>query len=129
FRGAKRNLLLVDDSSFFRNLMAPLLSVAGYDVVTVERASDALKLRDEGNKFDVIVSDIEMPDMNGFEFARTVRESGPWQDIPLVALSAHAREQDFELGREVGFTDYVSKFDRDALIDSLAQNVGASSRS
>lgn len=119
--GERRKLLLVDDSSFFRNMMTPLLSVAGYDVVTVERAQEALDLRERGDKFDIIVSDIEMPDMDGFEFARTVRGDGSWQDTPLVALSSHASEQDFDLGREVGFSDYVSKYDRDALVESLSQ--------
>lgn len=121
--GRRRKLLLVDDSSFFRNMMTPLLSVAGYDVVTAERAQEALDLRERGDKFDIIVSDIEMPDMNGFEFARTVRGDGAWQDTPLVALSSRASEQDFDLGREVGFSDYVSKYDRDALVESLSHVV------
>jgi len=121
--GRRRKLLLVDDSSFFRNMMTPLLSVAGYDVVTAERAQEALDLRERGDKFDIIVSDIEMPDMNGFEFARTVRGDGAWQNTPLVALSSRVSEQDFDLGREVGFSDYVSKYDRDALVDSLSHVV------
>ena len=120
----RRRLLLVDDSSFFRNLMTPLLSAAGYDVIAAERAEDALKMRDRGDKFDIIVSDIEMPDMNGYEFARTVRGDGPWKDTPLVALSSRATEQDFELGREVGFSDYVSKYDRNALVESLLGTFG-----
>ena len=120
-----QRLLLIDDSAFFRNLMTPLLSVAGYQVTAVESADDALKMRDSGTQFDVIVSDIEMPDMNGFEFARTVRKEGNWQDVPLVALSSHASEKDFEMGREVGFSDYVSKYDRDALLATLSQTVGA----
>ena len=122
--GEKRRILLVDDSPFFRNLMTPLLSVAGYDVTTVESGDAALEIREKGSDFDVIVSDIEMPDMSGFDFARKVKEEGPWQDVPLVALSSHATESDFEKGREVGFSDYVSKFDRDALLETLSQTVG-----
>jgi two-component system chemotaxis sensor kinase CheA len=116
-------VLLVDDSPFFRNLLTPLLSVAGYDVTSVESADKALTLRDSGTSFDVIISDIEMPGMNGFEFAEAVRQDGPWAGLPLVALSSHATEQDFERGREVGFTDYVAKFDRDALLQTLAQTL------
>ena len=122
--GEKRRILLVDDSSFFRNLMTPLLSVAGYDVTTVDGGDAALKIRENGSKFDVIVSDIEMPDMSGFDFARKVKEEGAWQDVPLVALSSRASESDFEKGREVGFSDYVSKFDRDALLETLSQTIG-----
>jgi two-component system, chemotaxis family, sensor kinase CheA len=122
--GEKRRVLLVDDSPFFQNLMTPLLAVAGYDVTTVDSADAALTMRNDGSDFDVIVSDIEMPEMNGFDFARRVREEGRWQNVPLIALSAHATERDFEVGREVGFSDYVSKFDRDALLQTLSQTVG-----
>jgi len=118
-----KRVLLVDDSPFFRNLLTPLLSVAGYDVTTVESADRALNLRDSGSQFDIIISDIEMPGMNGFEFAQAVRHDGPWSGLPLVALSSHATEKDFERGREVGFTDYVAKFDRDALLQTLAQTL------
>ncbi|HVJ51983.1 MAG TPA: chemotaxis protein CheW [Aliidongia sp.] len=116
---AKR-VLLVDDSPFFRNLLTPLLSVAGYDVSSVDSADHALDLQEAGEDFDVIISDIEMPGMNGFEFAEAVRTTGRWRDTPMVALSSHATPQDLDRGREVGFTDYIAKFDRDALLTSLS---------
>ncbi|MBW7852045.1 MAG: chemotaxis protein CheW [Rhodospirillales bacterium] len=119
---AKR-VLLVDDSPFFLNLLTPLLSVAGYEVTSVESADRALALRDGGDDFDIIVSDIEMPGMSGFDFAEAVRREGRWQATPMVALSSHATEKDFERGREVGFNDYVAKFDRDALLQTLAQTL------
>ena len=112
-----------DDSAFFRNLLTPLLSVAGYDVTAVGSARDALKLRETGARFDVIISDIEMPEMDGFEFAREVRGDARWEDVPMVALSVHATEKDFERGREVGFNDYVAKFDREVLVRTLTQTV------
>ena len=121
---AKR-VLLVDDSSFFLNLLTPLLSVAGYEVTSVESVDRALALREAGGAFDVIVSDIEMPGMNGFEFAEAVRSGGSWQETPMVALSSHATDKDFERGREVGFNDYVAKFDRDALLQTLAHTLAA----
>jgi two-component system chemotaxis sensor kinase CheA len=118
-----KRILLVDDSPFFRNLLTPLLSVAGYEVTSVESADRALAMREAGNDFDIIISDIEMPGMNGFDFAQAVRAEGRWQDTPLVALSSHATEKDFERGRMVGFNDYVAKFDRDALLQTLAQTL------
>ena len=120
--GSKK-ILLVDDSPFFRNLLRPVLSVAGYDVTTVDNAGDALKMRESGVIFDVIISDIEMPDMDGFEFAEAVRSGGPWTKIPMVALSSHATEQDFERGRKVGFSEYVAKFDRETLVSTLADTI------
>ena len=122
--GDGRRVLLVDDSPFFRNLLAPLLNVAGYDVTTAESADAALELCNSGHEFDVIVSDIEMPGMNGYEFAAALREQGKWADTPLVALSSHATPSDLERGRQAGFRDYVAKFDRETLLDSLNQTLG-----
>ncbi len=119
---AKR-ILIVDDSPFFRNLLAPLLSVAGYQVTTVESADRALGLCEAGEDFDVIVSDIEMPGMNGFQFAEAVRSSARWQNTPLVALSSHTSAKDLDRGRKVGFSDYVAKFDRDALLTTLSETL------
>ena len=119
-----RRVLLVDDSPFFRNLLTPLLSVAGYEVSAVESADRALDLQEAGEEFDVIISDIEMPGMNGFEFAETVRSAGKWRNTPMVALSSHATPQDLDRGREVGFTDYIAKFDRDALLNTLSATIG-----
>ena len=118
-----RKVLLVDDSPFFRNLLRPLLEVAGYDVTVAGDGDQALKLRERGDRFDVIVSDIEMPGMSGFDLAQRIRAEGRWQETPLVALSSHASPRDFEQGREAGFTDYVRKMDRDALLASLSQTL------
>jgi two-component system chemotaxis sensor kinase CheA len=116
-------VLLVDDSVFFRNLLSPLLSVAGYDVTAVESADEALSLCEAGEDFDIIVSDIEMPGMNGFELAETLRRGTRWANVPLVALSSHASARDLDRGRQAGFTDYVAKFDRDALLYTLSQTL------
>jgi two-component system chemotaxis sensor kinase CheA len=120
--GGKR-ILVVDDSPFFRNLLAPLLAVAGYEVTTVESADRALGLCEAGEDFDVIISDIEMPGMDGFQFVETVRNTTRWQNTPIVALSSHTTPQDMNRGREVGFSDYVAKFDRDALLHTLSETL------
>jgi len=118
-----QRVLLVDDSPFFRNLLTPLLSVAGYDVTAVENATEALALCEAGEDFDVIVSDIEMPGMSGFDFAEAIRRGTRWQAVPMVALSSHATQRDLDRGRQAGFTDYVAKFDRDALLYTLQQTL------
>ncbi len=119
-----RRLLLVDDSPFFRNMLTPLLKVAGYDVTTLDSPISALQMRENGEQFDIIVSDIEMPQMNGFEFAQKVRESGSrWQEIPMVALTSHATQRDVDHGKDVGFSRYIAKFDRDTLLKTLTETL------
>ncbi len=121
--GKNKRLLLVDDSPFFRNMLSPLLSSAGYQVTTAESGDHALRLCEAGEDFDIIVSDIEMPGMNGFEFATVVRNDSRWQGTPLVALSSHATQKDIARGRAAGFRDYVAKFDRDGLLTTLSEAI------
>ena len=116
-----RRVLMVEDSDFFRQLVTPILGAAGYQVTAAPSAGEALRLREAGLMFDAIVSDIAMPDMDGLEFARSVRSGGPWARLPMIALSARNEPADIEAGRDAGFTDYVTKFEREALIASLRQ--------
>lgn len=118
-----RRVLLVDDSSFFRNMLKPLLGASGYDVTAVDSADSALRLRADGEQFDIIVSDIELPGMNGFELAETIKTEGPWREVPIVALSKHTSEKYYTRGKEAGFDDYVEKFDRDTLLRALAETL------
>jgi two-component system chemotaxis sensor kinase CheA len=115
------HLLVVEDSDFFRQMLVPSLGAAGYRVTASASAAEALRLRDAGMMFDAIVSDIEMPDMDGIAFVRRVRADGPWADLPVIALTGHTDASAVSLGREAGFTDYVAKFERDALLASLQQ--------
>lgn len=121
--GEKKRVLLIDDSPFFRNLLTPMLSVAGFRVVALENAEQAMELKNRGEVFDAIISDIEMPGMNGFEFAEALQNDELWGEIPIIALSSHTKDEDFERGRQVGFSDYVAKFDRDALVSTLIQTL------
>ena len=119
---AKR-VLFIDDSPFFRNMVAPLLAVAGYEVTTVDSADAALKLKEEGASFDLIVSDIEMPGTDGLNFARKIKEDPAWGDVPLIALSSLRSEEDRARGLEAGFNEYLAKFDRDTLISTITQRL------
>jgi two-component system, chemotaxis family, sensor kinase CheA len=115
-------LLLVDDSAFFRNMLTPVLKAAGYDVTAVGGAEDALALLKKGQQFEIIVSDIEMPGMNGFEFAEAVRGDPRTAKIPIIALSAVTAPATIERGRQAGFHDFVAKFDRQGLIAALKES-------
>ena len=119
----QKHVLLVDDSEFFRQLMVPTLGAAGFRVTAVASAAEALRLRDAGAMFDAVVSDIEMPEMDGVQFARAIRSGGPWAALPLLAMTAHSDIESARIGRDAGFNDYVAKFEREALIASLRANL------
>ena len=120
---SRKEILIVDDSPFFRHLLSPLLQQAGYSVTSVESAERALELKDDGTQFDLIVSDIDMPGMDGFEFAEAVKASSEWAETPLVALSGQTRADWVERGHRAGFRSYVGKTDRDGLLNRLFETL------
>jgi two-component system chemotaxis sensor kinase CheA len=116
-----RTVLFVDDSAFFRNMIVPVLRAAGYDVTTAGAADEALALIKKGQKFDAIISDIEMPGMNGFELAEAIRADARTAHVPLIALSSITSPATLERGRQAGFHDFIAKFDRQGLIAALKE--------
>ncbi|NWG47225.1 MAG: chemotaxis protein CheW [Alphaproteobacteria bacterium] len=118
--GQGRRVLLVDDSAFFRSILEPLLRAAGYLVTSVGDAAEALRLREQGESFDAILSDIEMPDTDGFGFAAAVKAGPGWETVPLIAVSAHGEPDDIARGLAAGFDAYVSKSDRDQILGAIA---------
>jgi two-component system chemotaxis sensor kinase CheA len=116
-----QSVLLVDDSAFFRNMLAPVLKAAGYRVRVAPNAQEGLLALRSGQVFDVVLTDIEMPDMNGFEFAETIRADAHLSSMPIIALSSMVSPAAIERGRQAGFHDYVAKFDRPGLIAALKE--------
>ena len=81
-------------------------------------------MKDKGQMFDLIISDIEMPEMDGYEFAETVAGDPQWGNIPLIALSSYATEEHIERGQQVGFKAFVPKTKRDDLLATLTATLG-----
>lgn len=119
----QKQVLIVDDSPFFRNMLAPILGVAGYNVTTADHPGEALEMLERGHRFDVIVTDIEMPEMNGYQFAEQVKANPKWAKIPMVALTSHTTDRDVARGREVGFEQYIAKFDKETLLGALSDTL------
>jgi len=116
-----RTILFVEDSAFFRNMLTPVLRSAGYAVTTVSDAHDALAVLKSGDQVDMIGTDIEMPGMSGYELAQAVRSDERTANLPIIALSALTSPDAIKRGRQVGFHDYVAKFDRPGLIAALKE--------
>jgi two-component system chemotaxis sensor kinase CheA len=116
-----QSVLLVDDSAFFRNMLAPVLKAAGYKVRVASNAQEGLAALRSNQSIDVVLTDIEMPDMNGYEFAETIRADAHLAAMPIIALSSLVSPAAIERGRQAGFHDYVAKFDRPGLIAALKE--------
>jgi two-component system, chemotaxis family, sensor kinase CheA len=118
-----QSVLLVDDSAFFRNMLAPVLKSAGYKVRTANSAIEGLAALRAGQNFNVIVTDIEMPEMNGYEFAEAIKSDQNLSHLPVIAVSSLVSPVAIERGRLAGFHDYVAKFDRPGLIAALKEQI------
>jgi len=79
----------------------------------------ALALVEKGGGFDLVVSDIEMPEMDGFGLAEALRADPRTQHVPVIALTSHTSPATLDRGRRAGFRAFVAKFDRQGLIAAL----------
>jgi two-component system, chemotaxis family, sensor kinase CheA len=116
-----RSVLLVDDSAFFRDMLTPLIKAAGYHVVAVGSAADAIKALHSDKRFDLVITDIEMPEMDGFDLAEKLRSMPRTANLPVIAITAMVSAEAIERGRAVGFHDFVAKFDRTGLIAAIKE--------
>ena len=105
-----RRILLVDDSIFFRQLVTTTLETAGFRVKAVDSAVLALSILEHGEKFDLVVSDIEMPEMDGCQFATQVRKRA-LLNVPLIALTSVTGTVQERRMLQAGFSRYLLKFD------------------
>ena len=105
---SKGRALVVDDSEDIAEMLAMVLRYEGYDTTTAYSAQDALTAA-FSQHFDVIISDIGMPGMNGYELARTLRATPEYQSVRMVAVTGFAMYDDKERAIEAGFNDHLSK--------------------
>ncbi|WP_242371876.1 hybrid sensor histidine kinase/response regulator, partial [Anaeromyxobacter sp. SG26] len=119
---ARRRVLLADDAATTRALARSILEASGYDVTTAADGEQAWSLlRQHGA--DVVVSDVEMPGMNGFELTRAIRQSPRLARVPVVLLTALESDADRRRGLEAGADAYLVKstFDQRVLLDTLSE--------
>lgn len=117
----KIQVLFVDDSQFFRNLFMPLLTLAGFDVKTAHNGIQGIQYLRHHQEFDIIISDIEMPEMSGFDFAKEIRQMESYQNKALIALTSRATEEDIKYCLECGFDNHYSKTQQKQLLEKLQE--------
>jgi two-component system chemotaxis sensor kinase CheA len=121
----EKKILIVEDAFSTRELEKSILETHGYLVDTAVDGLDALD-RMADNQYDLIVSDVEMPRMNGFELCRTLKNNEGYREIPFVMVTALQKEEDKRRGIEVGAAAYIVKsaFEQSNLLDTIERLVG-----
>ena len=105
---AEAKILIVEDNIPLLEGIRELLEFSGYNVLAAENGRDALGILDK-DKPDLIVSDIMMPEMDGYEFHAAVRERPEFVEIPFIFLTAKGEKADVRRGKEIGADDYITK--------------------
>jgi len=118
--GRQRVILLAEDSITTRTQEKRILESAGYAVVTAVDGVDALN-RLSRRKFDALVSDVEMPNLDGFKLTEAVRRHAKYKDLPVILVTSLSRDEDRRRGMEAGANAYLTKptFDQKVLLDTL----------
>jgi two-component system chemotaxis sensor kinase CheA len=123
---AKFKILLAEDTAFFRRHVKAYLEGAGFQVTAVVNGDEALR-RLEGassQDFNLIVTDIEMPIVDGFELVKRIRARQEMAALPVIALTTRVRKVDIDRGAQVGFTAYLEKFNGEVLLQQIDRIFG-----
>ena len=104
----RKVILVVDDSSTIRKFVSLSLSMQGFDVLTACDGMDALE-KLPTKKVDLVITDLNMPNMDGFSFVKALRENPDYQDTPVIVLTSLPEEKNREEGARLGVTSYLMK--------------------
>ena len=118
-----KTVMIVDDSSSLRTVVSLALKRAGYDVVEAEDGQDALDKLD-GRKFNLIVSDVNMPRMDGIQFVTQVKQHPRYKFTPVIMLTTEGQDAKKEQGRAAGAKAWITKpFNPPILLDAVSKLV------
>lgn len=119
----RTSVLVVDDALATRNLEKNILETVGYDVKVAADGVEALSILQSDGACDVIISDVVMPNMDGFELTAAVREDAKLCDTPVILVTSLESTEDKERGLEVGADAYIikSSFEQETLLDAVRQ--------
>jgi chemotaxis protein histidine kinase CheA len=123
--GRKPRVLVVEDSVGVRELERVILEGAGYEVVTAVDGLDGAS-RLTGDPADLVVSDVEMPGMDGYTLTRTIRRTRGWEQVPVVIMTSRGSEDDQRAGLDAGASAYLLKteFDQNQLVETVRRLIG-----
>ena len=125
-RAGAPKVLVVEDSFTVRELQRSILEAAGYSVVTARDGRDALAVLDRDAGVSLVITDLEMPELDGIGLTRTIRASTARSSLPVIIVTSRAAEEDRLSGIEAGADAYMAKrsFDQQALLATVERLVG-----
>jgi PAS domain S-box-containing protein len=106
---AGAHILLVEDNPVNRRVAEALLTRAGYQVLPAENGRHALEMLETHPEIDLVLMDVQMPEMDGYQTTAAIRADPRWRDLPIIAMTAHAMSGDRERCLAAGMNDYVAK--------------------
>jgi two-component system chemotaxis sensor kinase CheA len=117
----RETVLVVDDSNFFRNQIKSFIQQEGYQVVDAEDGEVAWRILQKlGQDISLVVTDMEMPRLDGFELTATIRKDERFSRIPIIAMTTLADDKDMERAKLAGVNEYQLKLDKEKLLDSIS---------
>lgn len=117
----RQKLLYAEDSAFFRNMLVPIFQSAGFDVTVCHDGVEAMERVEGGERYDLIVTDIEMPRMDGFGLAESIAKAPHAAQTPIIALTSYDEPQARDQAKALGMSAYIAKNDRAQLDNTLSQ--------
>lgn len=111
-------ILLAEDSPFFQNMERSYLESAGYKVISANNGIEALE-KLASHTIHILITDIEMPGMNGFDLAKKVREDSNYKDMPILAVTSLIGDDERKRSKEVGIDEYLVKLNKDELLKGI----------
>ena len=113
-------ILIVEDSNFFRNQVRGYMEEAGFNVLEGEDGVEALEILEEHvDEITMVVTDIEMPNMDGFQLTEKIRQDSRFSHLPVIALTTLAGDEDVAKGKAVGIDEYHIKLDKERLMECV----------
>ncbi len=103
-----KHILVADDSATIRKFVSTSLSMLGYTVTIAQDGMDALE-KLAGQQVDLVITDLNMPNVDGFEFIKSLRELDAYKTIPIIILSSLSSPEDVTRGMSLGANSYVNK--------------------
>lgn len=121
-----KTILVAEDSDTIRKFIVMSLKLAGFNVISAVDGMEALE-KFPLQKVDLIVTDLNMPNVDGFTLIRTIKENPEYKDLPIIILSSLGKEEDIKRGFEVGANSYLIKpFNAKRILYEISKYLGKS---